>query len=214
MKLRAKLRIRNNGIIKARKELGYSQPRLAAVVGIPVSILRELEWLDYSGRDSKFLHAEKLAGFLDLDIKDVYPEELAGSALPSKFVRYQEFHGLELKDALNRHKELPSPTDDADVVQEAVVRQLDNLPERARRVLCLRFGLEGEAPASLEQVAKIIGVTRERIRQIERVALQKIGSRATVCLRQDHDIRMDPVQEPFAPGVPNQASISTKDIAP
>ena len=48
------------------------------------------------------------------------------------------------------------------------------LPYRHRRVIQLRFGLKGEHPRTLEEVAKRFGVTRERIRQIEAKALAKL----------------------------------------
>jgi len=51
---------------------------------------------------------------------------------------------------------------------------LNTLPYRERKVIELRFGLKGEHPRTLEEVAKRFGVTRERIRQIEAKALSKL----------------------------------------
>lgn len=48
------------------------------------------------------------------------------------------------------------------------------LEERERRILILRFGLKNERPHTLEEVSKIIGRTRERIRQIQNQALEKL----------------------------------------
>ena len=61
---------------------------------------------------------------------------------------------------------------DKDTVNEA----LNALPYRERKVIELRFGLKGEHPRTLEEVAKRFGVTRERIRQIEAKALAKLQS--------------------------------------
>ena len=44
---------------------------------------------------------------------------------------------------------------------------LDQLNPRMRRVLALRFGLDGEPPQTLEQVGSQLGITRERVRQLE-----------------------------------------------
>ena len=44
---------------------------------------------------------------------------------------------------------------------------LENLPWRERRVLELRYGLADEAPKTLEDIGTEVGVTRERVRQIE-----------------------------------------------
>ena len=189
MKLRAELRVRNNSIIAARQELGFSQKKLAEVSGVSMPHIQNLEKLDYSGGVAQYLAAEKLAGFLDLEIEDIYPEALAGVAFPSSIVRYEERRGLELAEALARHHELPSPSDEEDVVKEAVLRQMEGLEYREREVLKLRFGLSGNGgPYTLEETAKIFRITRDRVRQIEIKALKKLGSRACAHLRRQHGI--------------------------
>ena len=45
------------------------------------------------------------------------------------------------------------------------------LPPRERSILTARFGLDGSAPCTLDQIAVVQGVTRERVRQIEKRAL-------------------------------------------
>ncbi len=57
-----------------------------------------------------------------------------------------------------------------------IVRALESLPERERKVIELRFGLRGEQPCTLEEVGRAFGVTRERIRQIENNTLKKLES--------------------------------------
>ncbi len=51
---------------------------------------------------------------------------------------------------------------------------LGSLPERDRRVLELRYGLNGQQPCTLEEVGRQFGVTRERIRQIENNTLKRL----------------------------------------
>jgi RNA polymerase primary sigma factor len=51
---------------------------------------------------------------------------------------------------------------------------LETLNPRMRRVLALRFGLEGESPRTLEQVGQGLGITRERVRQLEGRALREL----------------------------------------
>ncbi len=50
----------------------------------------------------------------------------------------------------------------------------DRLDERERTILNLRFGLNGERPRTLEEVSQTIGRTRERVRQIQNQALEKL----------------------------------------
>jgi RNA polymerase sigma factor (sigma-70 family) len=54
---------------------------------------------------------------------------------------------------------------------------LEELNERTRHVLEARFGLNDREPATLEQVGAEIGVTRERVRQIETRALRELESK-------------------------------------
>jgi RNA polymerase primary sigma factor len=48
------------------------------------------------------------------------------------------------------------------------------LDDRERKIIVQRFGLDGGKPKTLEQVGKKFGVTRERIRQVQNVALAKL----------------------------------------
>jgi RNA polymerase primary sigma factor len=71
-----------------------------------------------------------------------------------------------------------SPFDTASVSlrREDVEFALAALPERERRVIELRYGLDGTQPCTLEEVGQAFGVTRERIRQIENNTLKKLES--------------------------------------
>ncbi len=53
-------------------------------------------------------------------------------------------------------------------------KALATLPERARDVIVLRFGLDGKDPLTLEQAGEVLGITRERVRQIESKALRRL----------------------------------------
>jgi RNA polymerase primary sigma factor len=55
-----------------------------------------------------------------------------------------------------------------------LARALDTLNPRMRRVLALRFGLDGEQPQTLEEVGSGLGITRERVRQLESRALREL----------------------------------------
>ena len=55
---------------------------------------------------------------------------------------------------------------------------LDQLNPRMRRVLSLRFGLDGEQPQTLEEVGSQLGITRERVRQLETRALRELRAAA------------------------------------
>ncbi len=71
---------------------------------------------------------------------------------------------------------IPTPVDSASrrLLQEQMSEILNDLPERERRVLCMRFGLEDGMSQTLEDVGKEFNITRERVRQIEARALRKL----------------------------------------
>ncbi|UQF38942.1 RNA polymerase sigma factor RpoD [Vagococcus lutrae] len=69
-----------------------------------------------------------------------------------------------------------SPADHAayEMLKEQLESVLDQLTDREENVLRLRFGLDDGRTRTLEEVGKVFGVTRERIRQIEAKALRKL----------------------------------------
>jgi len=73
---------------------------------------------------------------------------------------------------------IPLPEDAAESVSRATALKhcLDSLADRQRRVLELRFGLDGGHPRTLQEIGVVLDVTRERARQIEAEALKKLGA--------------------------------------
>ncbi|MDB5058388.1 MAG: polymerase, sigma 70 subunit, RpoD family [Chloroflexi bacterium] len=79
-------------------------------------------------------------------------------------------------------RQAPAPAEAADtlVLREQLQTLLLELPDRARRVIELHFGLLDGRPYTLKEIGDVIGVTRERIRQVEAVALQRLRKSAGV----------------------------------
>src|SRR6185436_7102203 len=69
-----------------------------------------------------------------------------------------------------------------DLIQEILV----DLTERERDILKMRFGLEDGVSHTLEEVGKVFGVTRERIRQIEAKALERIKEHYNISKLRDY----------------------------
>lgn len=80
-----------------------------------------------------------------------------------------------LADKIEQHFEAAA---DEHLLQEAFEHQvaelLDELDEKEALVVKLRFGLSGNDPKTLKQIGEILNLSRERIRQIENIALQKL----------------------------------------
>jgi RNA polymerase primary sigma factor len=62
--------------------------------------------------------------------------------------------------------------------QDAVTDALRTLSERSRLVIEMRYGLNGRQPQYLDEVGAVLGVTRERVRQLENRALQQLSEAA------------------------------------
>jgi len=119
------------------------------------------------------------------------PEEIGEELeLPAERVREifkisQEVTSLDIKVGEDEDSTLgdfvadesrPTPVDAAsrDLLKDHLEEVLSTLTEREAKVLSLRFGLDGGDMKTLEEVGKVFGVTRERIRQIEAKALRKL----------------------------------------
>jgi RNA polymerase primary sigma factor len=59
-------------------------------------------------------------------------------------------------------------------LQDTLAGVLKNLSQREITIIQLRFGLNGEGPRTLEETGKLLGITRERVRQIQEKAIQKL----------------------------------------
>ena len=73
---------------------------------------------------------------------------------------------------------LPEESAEVNMRKDALVRILGTLSARERRVLELRYGLDGQQPRTLDEVGRTFNVTRERIRQIENQSLKKLRALA------------------------------------
>ncbi len=74
----------------------------------------------------------------------------------------------------DENQELPDEAAEVTMRKETLEKILHTLSSRQRRVLELRFGLDGRPPRTLDEVGRTFDVTRERIRQIENQSLKKL----------------------------------------
>ena len=72
----------------------------------------------------------------------------------------------------------PLPEDSVEISlrSQALTLALNSLPDRERQVLVLRYGLVDEEPKTLEEIGKRLGLTRERVRQIELESLRRLAN--------------------------------------
>lgn len=154
----------------------------ARTVRLPVHMVRELNQilrakyhLEAQHQDGRDATAEDIAHLVDRPADEVQ-DILALSEHPASLDAPLEGDpGASLLDMLPGNGE-DSPENQAQQ-QEVflLVRQwLAKMPDKQRLVIVRRFGLEGQEPATLEELASEMGVTRERIRQVQQEALLKL----------------------------------------
>jgi RNA polymerase primary sigma factor len=65
-------------------------------------------------------------------------------------------------------------------LQDTLEQVLANLSHREKQIIKLRFGLTGDGPRTLQETGKVLGITRERVRQIQEKAMQKLRNHKSV----------------------------------
>ena len=121
--------------------------------------------------------SDEIAFDLDMTAEEVESVRVLAQLPVSLETPVGDEDGMELGQLIE-DAQTPRPDDVVDDMlrMETLARCLATLSDRERRVLELRFGLNGEQPNTLDEVSLVFQVTRERIRQIETSALRKLRS--------------------------------------
>ena len=154
----------------------------ARTIRIPVHMVEKLNKVVHIERQlvqrlGREPDPEEIAEELDL-APDEVREILRMSQLPVSLEKpIGEEEDSSLGDLVpDDRAESPFDTASLSLRREDVELALSALPDRERRVIELRYGLDGSEPCTLEEVGRAFGVTRERIRQIENNTLKKLES--------------------------------------
>jgi len=111
---------------------------------------------------------------------DVPAEEVLETMLSARTVRSldEAFEEDDERSLLNILADSSQETPDADILRESAREQLEgvlnSLDDRELRIIRLYFGLDGNEALTLEQIGGLMGLTRERIRQLKERALSKL----------------------------------------
>jgi len=117
----------------------------------------------------------ELAAAADLSLKDLHALRDAARAVTSLDRPLGEEDDAAFGDLLP--SEGPAPEDEVHISlrTDALHAALQELPERERRVVELRYGIAGQEPTPLREIGRQLGITPERVRQIESRALGRLG---------------------------------------
>ena len=118
---------------------------------------------------------EELAAAAKLPVKQVREVRSAARAVTSLERPVGDGDGAAFGDLIAADQVEPEEEIHLSLREERVRTVLDRLPERERHVLELRYGIHGDEPKSLDEIGRRLGLTRERVRQIEASALQRLA---------------------------------------
>ncbi len=153
----------------------------ARTIRIPVHVVEREQKVARTEREltAKFGHApteEEIAAHAKLPLSQVREVREAARAVASTDAPIGSDGDTSFGELFAATGPTTEDEVDATIRGDAVRRAVAKLPERQRDVISLRFGLVGDGPNSLEQIGKQLGITRERVRQIEADALKRLAA--------------------------------------
>ncbi|MDP1932202.1 MAG: RNA polymerase sigma factor RpoS [Gammaproteobacteria bacterium] len=152
----------------------------ARVVRLPIHVLKELntylkisrEYLQATDREPS---VEQLSESMKKPVAEVkrvlsYNERIVSFDGPQSHVQEQSL----LESVADAPESAPAEILQGDAVRENVSAWLDMLSAKESEVIVRRFGFYGHESSTLEEVGQKIGLTRERVRQIQLEAMEKL----------------------------------------
>jgi RNA polymerase sigma factor (sigma-70 family) len=119
---------------------------------------------------------EELAAHSKLPIKQVREVRAAARAVASLDKPVGEGDTASYGDLFASDEKTPAEQVEVDLTERALHQAVGELPAREQQILKLRYGLNGDTdPKSLEEIGRILGITRERVRQVEADALRRLA---------------------------------------
>src|SRR5919204_2310366 len=123
-----------------------------------------------------FLRHEDIAEEASLPLHQALEVRAAARASASLDQPVGEQEDAVFGDFVAGDDPLPEEEVEVSLRSQALTAALSSLQERERQVLVLRYGLEDSEPKTLEEIGRRLGLTRERVRQIELESLRRLAT--------------------------------------
>lgn len=149
-------------------------------IRLPIHVVKELNLYLRAAREltQKLDHeptAEEIAELLDKPVANVERMLKLNERIASLDTAVGPLSDKTLLDTIaDEYSNDPSEELQSNDIQNNLNRWIEELPEKQREVLSRRFGIRGYETSTLEDVGKEIGLTRERVRQIQVEALKRL----------------------------------------
>jgi len=146
-------------------------------IRLPIHITELLNKLKKGQRDlsqqlARTPSMNELAEYVEIpvaEVKDLMSK--AGQPLSLETKIGERDHGV-LLDILASNEDLPQQQIENDCMKGDLELLLEKLPEMQHRVLRMRYGIDGAEPMSLTGIGRILGISRDRVRNLERNGLR------------------------------------------
>ena len=153
----------------------------ARTIRMPVHIVERLQKMNRAERTlwtqlGREPTLEEIAEEASLPIQQAQEVRAAARASTSLDQPVGEQEDAVFGDFVAGDDPLPEEEVEVSLRSQALTQALLSLPERERQVLVLRYGLDDSEPKTLEEIGRRLGLTRERVRQIEVESLRRLST--------------------------------------
>src|SRR5687767_4377599 len=153
----------------------------ARTIRMPVHIVERLQKINRADRQlwtqlGREPTLDEIADEASLTVQQVLEVRAAARASTSLDAPVGDGDDAVFGDFVAGDEPLPEETVELNLRSEALRTALAALPPREREVVVMRYGLGGSEPQTLEEIGRRLGLTRERVRQIELESLRRLAS--------------------------------------
>jgi RNA polymerase primary sigma factor len=152
----------------------------ARTIRMPVHIVERLQKINRAERTlwtrlGREPRVEEIADEANITVQQVLEVRAAARASTSLDAPVGDTEDAVLGDFVAGEDPLPEETVELRLRSQVLRSALAELPPRERDVLVMRYGIDGDDPKTLEEIGRQLGLTRERVRQIELESLRRLG---------------------------------------
>ncbi|MDY6820562.1 MAG: RNA polymerase sigma factor RpoD/SigA [Deferribacterota bacterium] len=122
--------------------------------------------------------SSEIAKYLDIDEEDIENILRVSRNYLSLEAPIKEGEDRTFIDFLETKKEGVENEIIHKTLSDSLNEIIEELPERERNIIIWRFGINGEAPKTLEEIGNLLSISRERVRQVEARALNRLKKKA------------------------------------